>query len=63
MQTITLIEGVTLTATQSTIDAYLKETREIQRRREAIEWLKRHDASDELYSDVYKDVYGVRPRY
>lgn len=26
------------------------------------EWLRTHDSSDENYSDIYKDVYGVRPR-
>ena len=63
MQTITIREGITLTATQSTIDAYNREVREAQREREAIEWLNSHDSSDELYSDIFKSVYGFRPRW
>lgn len=63
MTTITISEGITITATQSTIDAYKREVREAQREREAIEWLNSHDSSDELYSDIFKDVYGFRPRW
>ena len=71
MKTITIIEGVTLTATHSTIDAYLieKADAEAERLDREVEmklrrWLadpaNRHD---ECYSDIYKDVYGFRPRW
>ena len=71
MQTITIIEGVTLTATQSTIDRYLAEVARAEaRRQEAAEraklaaWLADPaNWHDECYSDIYKDVYGVRPRW
>lgn len=70
MQTITIIEGVTLTATQSTIDAYKAELAEMERERREAEqlhelWLvlQTMERSDPLYSDLYKDVYGVRPRW
>ena len=70
MTTITIAEGITLTATQSTIDAYQAELAEIEaERREAEElhelWkvLQTMDRNDPLYSDLYKDVYGFRPRW
>lgn len=62
MQSITICEGVTLIATKSTIDAYMRELRELELERELREWLNSHDITDELYSDVFKDMYGVRPR-
>lgn len=70
MKTITIIEGVTLTATLSTIAAYEAELAAIEaERREAqhladlLEVLRSMDRSDPLYSDLYKDIYGVRPRW
>lgn len=71
MKTITIIEGVTLTATQSTINRYLAEVARAEaRRQEAAEhaklvaWLADPaNWHDECYSDIYKDVYGVRPRW
>lgn len=70
MQTIIIAEGITLTATQSTIDAYEAELAAIEaERREAQQlyelWqvLQTMERSDPLYSDLYKDVYGVRPRW
>ena len=63
MQTITIIEGVTLTATQSTIDRYLAEKREAEVLAELTAWLADPaNRYSEEYSDIYKDVYGVRPR-
>ena len=62
MKTITIAEGITLTATQHTIDAYEREKREAEAEAELIHWLATGDPHDECYSDVYKDVYGVRPR-
>ena len=71
MKTITIIEGVTLTAAQSTIDRYFVEVARAEaRRQEAAEhaklvaWLADPaNWHDECYSDIYKDVYGVRPRW
>lgn len=71
MKTITIIEGVTLTATQSTIDAYLAEVAKAEAERLALEeerkilrWLADPaNRVDPLYSDIYKDVHGFRPRW
>ena len=64
MKTITIIEGVTLTATQSTIDRYLAEKREAEVLAELTAWLADPaNRYSEEYSDIYKDVYGVRPRW
>lgn len=62
MQTITIIEGVTLTAAQSTIDAYLAEKREAEVLAELKAWLADPaNRYSEEYSDIHKDVYGFRP--
>ena len=64
MKTITIIEGVTLTATQSTIDAFLAEKREAEVLAELTAWLADPaNRYSEEYSDIYKDVYGFRPRW
>lgn len=31
--------------------------------RELLKWLATADRNDPEYSDIYKDVYGVRPRW
>ena len=63
MKRIEIAEGITLTATQSTIDAYEREKRAAEAEAELIQWLATTDPHTEGYSDVYKDVYGVRPRW
>ena len=64
MKTITIIEGVTLTATQSTIDRYLSEVAEAENEARILAWLADPaNRYSEEYSDIYKDVYGVRPRW
>ena len=64
MKTITIIEGVTLTATQSTIDRYLAEKREAEVLAELTAWLADPaNRYSEEYSDIYKDVHGFRPRW
>lgn len=64
MKNIIIIEGVTLTATQSTIDRYLAEKREAEVLAELTAWLADPaNRYSEEYSDIYKDVYGVRPRW
>lgn len=46
---------------------FLKEEAERRRWEEAVQrahrWLAEHDFSDAEYSDIYKDVHGVRPRW
>ena len=74
MKTIVLCSGVSLSASLSTIARVEREQREdakARARRERVEarerelrdWLRTHDRSDELYSDIYKYLYGVRPRW
>lgn len=64
MKTITIIEGVTLTATQSTIDTFLAEKREAEVLAELTAWLADPaNRYSEEYSDIYKDVHGFRPRW
>lgn len=64
MKTITIIEGVTFTATQSTIDRYLAEIAEAENEARILAWLADPaNRYSEEYSDIYKDVYGVRPRW
>jgi hypothetical protein len=64
MQTIIIIEGVTLTATRSTIDRYLAEKREAEVLAELTAWLADPaNRYSEEYSDIFKDVYGFRPRW
>ena len=64
MKTITIIEGVTLTATQSTINRYLAEVAEAENEARILAWLADPaNRYSEEYSDIYKDVYGVRPRW
>lgn len=69
MFTITLAEGVTLTATRSTlnrlyseIDTERHEAHAAEVERELADLLGTMSPSDPEYSDIYKDVYGVRPR-
>ena len=46
---------------------FLKEEAKRRRREEAVQqahrWLAEHDFGDAEYSDIYKDVHGVRPRW
>lgn len=64
MKTITIIEGVTLTATQNTIDRYLAEVAEAENEARILAWLADPaNRYSEEYSDIYKDIYGVRPRW
>ena len=68
MKTITIIEGVTLTASVATLNAYLIEKADIEAEHleheeemKLLRWLA--NRTDPLYSDIYKDVHGVRPRW
>ena len=62
MKTIEITKGITLTATQSTIDRYLAEKREAEVLAELKAWLEvpEHRTYPE-WSDIHKDVYGFRP--
>ena len=55
---------ITLTASQSTIDALLAEKRAAEVEAELLAWLadpaNRQDPSS---SDIFKDVHGFRPRW
>ena len=61
--TTMMIKGVRCVLTTETAAEIEREMREIERDREAREWLNSHDITDELYSDIFKDVYGFRPRW
>ena len=70
MRTIIIAEDITLTASEKTIREYEKELAEVQvmleerrwerQMRKAIEEAYENEMWD-FYSDLYKDVYGVRP--
>lgn len=63
MKTI-IIHGVSCTLSLETIAQYERECEEIRIEREAREWLA-DPANRNLpeWSDVYKDLYGFRPRW
>ena len=64
MKTITIAEGITLTATQSTINTFFAEKRETEMEAELLAWLADPaNRQDPIYSDIYKDVHGFRPRW
>lgn len=52
---------VTLFLSEETAAAYEREMAEAAAEAAAWEALRRMDPRDPLYSDVYKDVHGVRP--
>ena len=67
MRTITICEGVTLTASEKTLRRYETQKVELaaeQRwRKNAFRWLEEAYKSGDwdLYSDLHKDIFGVRP--
>jgi hypothetical protein len=64
MKTIEISTGIRLTATNATIERYLREVREEQELRKTIAWLATPEAREcPEYSDIFKDVYGFRPRW
>ena len=70
MQTI-IIHGVTVTASPRVIAQYRAEAAEIAAKKEAYAYLRslraQMEAGDEeaasLYSDAFKDLHGIRPRW
>lgn len=65
MKTITITEGIRLTATAATIATYEDECREIAEWKRDCELLARAaEVGDwDFYSDLHKDMYGFRPRW
>jgi hypothetical protein len=64
MLTITITEGITLTASQSPIDTLLAEKRAAEVEAELRAWLADPaNRQDPSYSDIFKDVHGFRPRW
>lgn len=72
MRTIIILEDVTLTATEKTIREYEAELAEAQELLAEMDWERQarkalHEAYKNgdwgLYSDLHKDLYGVRPRW
>lgn len=62
--TFTLVRGGNgETALNEAIDREESLKREEEIDRELRQWLRTHDRTDENYSDIYKDVHGVRPRW
>lgn len=72
MRTIIIATDITLTATEKTIREYEAELAEIQELLAEMDWerqarealLEAYRNGDwGLYSDLHKDLYGVRPRW
>jgi len=72
MRTIIIATDITLTATEKTIREYEAELAKTQELLKEMEWKRQawkalHEAYENedwgLYSDLYKDLYGVRPRW
>ena len=63
MRTITISEGITLTASEEVIRQYEDEMAAVQWERDALRWLKEAAEAGDwgFYSDLHKDLYGVRP--
>lgn len=62
MKTIIINNGITLTASASTINAYRAERKAMEADKALREWLADPaNYSDPNYSDIYKDVHGIRP--
>jgi hypothetical protein len=64
MKTIEITAHITLTASTAVIDSYLAEVREAEEEATLRAWLADPaNWDDPIYSDIYKDVHGVRPRW
>ena len=69
MKTIEIATGITATLTEDSYEEYMAEIAAMEAERKAAEaehelWLtlRSMDRNDPLYSDLYKDLYGFRPR-
>ena len=69
MRTIHIAEGITLYLAQRTaakLEAEIRAEREWRRQQDALAAAERYgdETGDySLYSDIFKDVYGIRPRW
>ena len=65
MRTIIIATDITLTASEKVIRKYEKELDEIRWEKEAYRLLEEayNNEDWDFYSDLYKDLYGVRPRW
>lgn len=65
MRTITICEGVTLTASEEVIRQYEGEKADAQWEHDALRWLREAAEAGDwgFYSDLYKDLFGVRPHW
>ena len=63
MRTITISEGITLTASEEVIRQYEGEVAERQWKARAFDLLIEAAAAGDwdFYSDLHKDLFGVRP--
>ena len=63
MVTFKIADGVMCTASRAVYDRFCAERREAQVMADLMAWLSDPANADSAdYSDIYKDVYGVRPR-
>lgn len=63
MKTI-IINGVSCTLSEKTIARYERECAEAAQEAARLAWLRDPaNFDDPIYSDIYKDTYGVRPRW
>lgn len=64
MQTIEINANITLIASEKVVKAFLAEKQDMEWEAWATEWLANPENWDDpCYSDIFKDVYGVRPRW
>ena len=64
MKTIEINAHITLTASAKVVNAYLAEKRDRELEAEMVAWLLNPENWDDpIYSDIHKEVYGVRPRW
>ena len=63
MVTFEVVSGVTCTASQAVYDRFLADRRNAEIDAELSAWLANPaNADSESFSDIFKEVYGVRPR-
>ena len=63
MITFTICSGVTVTASRAVYNRFCAERREAQVMADLMAWLADPANADSAdYSDIYKDVHGIRPR-
>lgn len=64
MKRIVIAEDITATLTDATAAEYERECADIAQERDTEMWLANPaNYSDPCYSDIFKDVYGIRPHW